>query len=151
MISVYDDMLVYGESDTEHEAMVDHDENMRALMERCKEQNVTLNKDKMQLKNCEVRFLGHLLTANGVQAITEMPKPTDVQGVQRFLGLINYLSKFFPKLSEVCEPLHVLTLKETEWCWLEAHDKVFEEIKAAGHKLPCTSILRPGGRADPAV
>ena len=89
MISVHDDILVYGEGDTGHEAMVDHDKNMIALIERCKEQNITLNKDKMQLKKSKVRFLGHLLTANGVQAvlekiraITEMPKPTDVKGVQ---------------------------------------------------------------------
>ena len=39
MISAHDDILVYGEGDTEHEAMVDHDKNMRALMERRKEQN----------------------------------------------------------------------------------------------------------------
>lgn len=62
-------------------------------MERCKERNITLNKDKIQLKMTEVRFLGHLLTANGVQAdpekvraISDMPKPTDVKGVQRLLG-----------------------------------------------------------------
>ena len=90
----------------------------------------------MQLKKSQVRFLGHLLTANGgqadpekIRAIIEMPKPTDVKGVQRFLGLINYLSKFLPKMSELCEPLRVLTLRETEWCWLEAHDKVFPEIR----------------------
>ena len=137
VISVHDDIiLVYGEGDTEHEAMVDHDKNMRALIERSREQNITLNKDKMQLKKSEVRFLGHLLTTNGVQAdpekihaITEMPKPTDVKGVHGFLGLINYLSKFLPKMSELCEPLRVLTLRETEWCWPEAHDKVFQEIK----------------------
>ena len=150
VISVHDDILVYGEGDTEHEAMVDHDKNMRALMDRCKEQNITLDKDKMQLKKSEVRFLGHLLTANGVQAdpekiraITEMPKPTDVKGVQRFLGLINYLSKFLPKMSELCEPLRVLTLRETEWCWLEAHNKVFQEIKLLVTNAPVLRYYDP--------
>ncbi|XP_044179125.1 uncharacterized protein K02A2.6-like [Acropora millepora] len=119
VISVHDDILVYGEGDTEHEAMVDHDKNMRALMDRCKEQNITLNKDKMQLKKSEVRFLGHLLTANGVQAdpekiraITEMPKPTDVK-------------------------------EKPEWCWLEAHNKVFQEIKLLVTNSPVLRYYDP--------
>ena len=150
MISVHDDILIYGEGDTEHEAVVDHDKNMRALMERCAEQNITLNKDKIQLKKSEVRFLGHLLTANGVQAdpekiraITETPKPTDIKDVQRFLGLVKYLSRFLPKLSEVCEPLRQLTLTETEWCWLEAHDRVFQEIKLLVTNSPVLRYYNP--------
>ena len=69
---------------------------MRALIGRCKERNITLNKDKIQVKKTEVRFLRHLLTANGVQAdpekvraISDMPKPTDVEGVQRLLDSHN--------------------------------------------------------------
>jgi len=144
------DILVYGEGDTKSEGVVDHDNNMLSLMERCKQQNITLNVDKMQLKKPEVRFLGHLLTAKGVQAdpekiraITEMPKPTDVKGVQRFLGLVNYLSKFLPKLSEVCEPLRELTLKEVEWCWLEVHDKVFQEVKTLVTNSPILRYYNP--------
>ena len=28
------------------------------------------------------------------EAITEMPPPTDVSGVQRFLGMVTYLGKY---------------------------------------------------------
>ena len=150
VISVHDDILVYGEGDTEHEAMVDYDKNMRALLERCKEKNITLNEDKIQLKKSKVRFLGHLVTANGVQAdpekilaITEMPNPTDVKAVQRFLGLINYLSNCLPKMSELCESLRVLTLRETKWCRLEAHDKVFQEIKLLVTNSPVLRYYDP--------
>ncbi|KAK2554126.1 Retrovirus-related Pol polyprotein from transposon 17.6 [Acropora cervicornis] len=72
-----------------------------------------------------------------------MPKPTDVKGVQRFLGLINYLSKFLLKMSELCEPLRVLTLRETEWCWLEAHNKVFQEIKLLVTNSPVLRYYDP--------
>jgi len=47
-----------------------------------------------------------------VDAITKMPKPTDVKGVMRFLGMVQYLSKFLPKLSDVAEPLRRLTDKD---------------------------------------
>ena len=150
VISVHDDILVYGKGNTEQEAVVDHDKNMLSLMERCKEQNITLNRDKMQLKKSQVRFLGHLLTAKGVQAdpekiraITEMPNPTDVKGMQRFLGLVNYLSKFLPRLSTVCEPLRLLTLKDTEWCWLEIHDEVLKEIKKLVTNSPVLRYYNP--------
>ena len=63
--------------------------------------------------------MGHLITGDGlkpdhakVKAVKEMPKPTDLAGIQRFLGFVNYLSKFLPHLSEVCEPLRQLTKKE---------------------------------------
>jgi hypothetical protein len=37
--SIIDDILIYGEGDTEEEAIADHDVKFRALMERCKERN----------------------------------------------------------------------------------------------------------------
>ena len=60
--------------------------------------------------------MGHILGTDGLQAdpkkiaaIRDMPRPTDVQGVQRLIGVITYLSKFLPQLSSVCEPLRRLT------------------------------------------
>ena len=57
-------------------------------------------------------YIGHLLTCNGVkadpekiEAIMKMPKPIDVNGIQRFLGLVNYLTKFLGNLSDICEPI----------------------------------------------
>ena len=61
-------------------------------------------------------YIGHLLTADGlrihpekVRAIEHMPKPTDVKAVQRLLGMVNYLAKFCPHLSDHCQPLRQLT------------------------------------------
>ena len=52
-----------------------------------------------------------------VQAILEMPKPEDVVGIQRLLGFAQYLSKFFPRLSDVTKPLRELTQKDAFWVW----------------------------------
>lgn len=61
-----------------------------------------MNADKFKLRKQEVAYTGHLLTSEGlkvdpekVRAITEMPPPTDVKGVQRLEGMVNYLSKFY--------------------------------------------------------
>ena len=67
----------------------------------------------------EVKFIGHLITNKGLKmdpekvcTVLEMPKPTDVSGVRRLVGFVTYLSKFLPKLSDICEPLRKLTLKD---------------------------------------
>ena len=33
-----------------------------------------------------------------IQAMKDLSKPTDVKGVRRFCGFVNYLAKFLPKL-----------------------------------------------------
>jgi hypothetical protein len=107
--SIIDDILIYGEGDTEEEAITDHDVKFRTLMERCKERNLKLNKDKLSLKMKEVKFIGHLITSKGLKpdpekvgAILDMPKPTNVSGVRRIIGFVTYQSKFLPKLSDIC-------------------------------------------------
>ena len=82
-------------------------------------------------------YIGHLLTAQGVradpskvEAILQMTKPQDVQGVRRILGMTNYLAKFLPKLSDVSEPLRQLTRKEQDFNWSEVHDNAFDDINA---------------------
>lgn len=67
----------------------------------------------------EVRFHGHILSAEGlkagpekVRAVLDMPNPTDAKGVQRCVGFVNYLSRFMPRLSAVCEPLRRLLDKD---------------------------------------
>eukprot|EP00795_Rhopilema_esculentum_P017372 gene17372-8969_t len=98
--------------------------------------SIKLNKDKFKFKCDEVSFIGHTLTHNGlkigpakVEAITKMSKLKDVAGVQRFIGIVKYLTEFLPRLSEVCEPLRNLTHKDASWVWGKDHDKSFDVIQ----------------------
>ena len=151
VLSIADDILVYGEGDTEENAIQDHDQKLTALMKRCRERRLVLNKDKLRLREKEVRFVGHLITADGlkpdpekVKAVNEMPNPSDVAGVRRFLGFANYLSKFLPSLSDICEPLRKLTVKDTVWSWHEIHDRAVDEIKRLVTSEPVLSYYDPG-------
>ena len=72
----------------------------------------------------EAVFMGHVITTDGlqpnpvtVQAIVNMPIPKDKQGICRFLGAINYLSKFCPLLSTVTQPLQNLTRDDIQFLW----------------------------------
>ena len=64
-----------------------------------------------------------------VKAITEMPKPTTLKNLQTFLGMVQYLSKFFPRIAEIAEPLRDLTKKHAPYAWGPEHNQAFNNIK----------------------
>ena len=134
--NIVDDILVFGEGDTEEEAIADHDRKLIKLLERCRERNLKLNISKLMLREKSVRWTGHLVTDKGlkpdpekIKAVMNMPEPTDVTGVRRFIGFVNYMSKFVPGLSDLCEPLRKLTLQDSEWFWNETHSNAMNAIK----------------------
>ena len=60
----------------------------------------------------EVVYLGHVIGAEGIkpnlariQDILDMPNPTDVKGCQRILGMLNYLAKYIPNMSQLTSPI----------------------------------------------
>ncbi len=64
-----------------------------------------------------------------VRAVRETPRLTDVKGVQRLVGMVNYLSKFYDHLSDDCEILRQLTHNENMWEWSNTHEKAFQQLK----------------------
>ena len=58
-----------------------------------------------------------------------MLAPKSKKELQAFLGIINYLSKFSPDTSEVCEPLRKLTSSKATWTWDASYQQRFEKAK----------------------
>ena len=58
-----------------------------------------------------------------------MPCPTDVASARTFLGMVNYLAKFLPGLSDETEVLKKLTEKDVKWCWLTTHEEAMAHIQ----------------------
>ena len=87
--------------------------------------------------------MGHLLTSDGlkadpekIQAIIEMSEPGDITSLKRFLGMVNYLSKYMPRLSDMTEPLRRLDDKEVEFRWTNSHTTAMEAIEKAVTAAP---------------
>ena len=59
----------------------------------------------------------------------KMEAPTDVAAVERLRGIVTYLARYVPKLSEVMRPITILTHKDVEWSWGEAQDKALKKLK----------------------
>ena len=99
VVCVADDIIIHGSN------LDQHDRHLEGFLNRCRDVNIKLNKEKFQLRMSEKTYMGHIVTGSGlkldpdkVKAIQEMKPPTDVQGLRRFLGLVNYLSKFIPNM-----------------------------------------------------
>ena len=72
------------------EAQIDNQRKLTKTLKRCAEKNNVLNEDKQQTGLTEIIFHGHRIIKDGVkideakvQAIRNMPAPTDVAGVKR--------------------------------------------------------------------
>ena len=83
--------------------------------------------------------MGHIVSSEGLgvdpnklKAINDIPAPTDTQGVQRVIGMVNYLQKFAPDLADLVKPLRELVMKENEFVWeQEVHGRCLEKVKQA--------------------
>ena len=129
---IADDFVVVGDGDSETKATVDHDKNLEAFLTRCRAKGLKLNKEKLQLRQREVPFLGHIASNAGlrvhpdkVKAIQEMPCPKDATDLRRFLGMVQYIAKFVPKLSDMTESLRRLTQKDAVWQWTDVQEEAF--------------------------
>ena len=80
---IRDDILVVGYGENDSEVQRDHDQNVVRLLERARQVNLKLNKSKVKLRQAEVKFMGHMISKDGLKpdpdkatAIKNMPKPT---------------------------------------------------------------------------
>jgi hypothetical protein len=140
---IADDIICFGSGETKEEAEVDHDKNVRALLERAREFNLKLNGKKLRFKQRSVPYMGHLLTEQGIQpdpnrieAIKSLPKPDSAKAVQRLLGSVNYLARFLPRLSEAAEPLRRLTKEDVPWHWESHQERAYHQILELMAKAP---------------
>ena len=72
-----------------------------------------------------------------MKAILELKHPENQKQLKSFLGAIQYLAKFLPKLSERTERLRKLLKKDFTWNWGKQQNEDFENIKKMLTEEPC--------------
>lgn len=125
-----DDLCIWSETYEEHML------RLRQVFERARKCGIKFNKSKCDFLKKELKYLGHILTDSGVKAdpdkisaIAKMPAPEDKQGLMRFLGMVTYLTKFVPNMSERTAPLRELLQDDVPWQWLPHHEQTFRDIQ----------------------
>ena len=94
----------------------------------------------------EVTYMGHRLIPRGIiadpekiEAVTKMAAPQDVSQLRGFLGTVNFLIRYLPRLAAVLEPLRQHLKKEVPFIWAENQQKSFDAVKELVTSAP---ILR---------
>ena len=130
VISIHNDIVVYGVSEE------DHDANLVNLLNVAQIEGLVLNSKKLELKRPRVSFFGAEYSADGmhpcpkkIQGITEMTPPTDKQQLASFIGMVTYMGNFVPHLSHHTEPLRAMLKQEAVFAWDEMANASFQKIK----------------------
>ena len=134
-----DDIIIVGKT-FQH-----HLQNLREVFSRLREAGLKLKPSKCDLCCKEVRFLGHIVSPNGVRTdpaktdkVADWPVPTTRKRVQQFLGLANYYRRFVKDFSNIARPLHRLTEKNCKFHWTNECQTAFDDLR---HRLVSAPIL----------
>jgi hypothetical protein len=111
-----DDSLIYSET------MEEHEEHLRVVLERLRQQKLYAKFSKCEFWMEKVAFLGHVLSAEGiavdpsmVESVTKWEQPLNVTDVRSFLGLAGYYRRFIENFSKVAKPMTELLKNNTKF------------------------------------
>ena len=71
--------------------------------------------------------------------IQDLPTLENVDHVTHWLGMVTYVGKFIPNLSEKAAPLRLLQNVETQWRWDKPQQDAFDLLKDC---VTSTQVLR---------
>lgn len=136
-----DDIIVFSSTFEEHLS------RLRTVFTRLRQAGLKLKPRKCKLLCSLVRFLGHVVSDQGVatdpekiRVVAEWPRPTDVAGVRSFLGLAGYYRRFVKDFASVARPLNRLLEKSQQFCWGSGEEVAFEHLKHALTTAPVLSF-----------
>ena len=119
--------------------MAEHEENVRRVLKALRDARLYVNPEKTHLFCTEIDFLGHHISARGIEAdekkaerIVNWPIPKSATETRSFLGLVRYLADFLPALAEYTGILTELTTAASGKkfpAWTDTYQKAFDSIK----------------------
>jgi len=116
----------------------DHLCHLKEVFTRLRRARLKINPEKCRFGAKQLRYLGHLITQDGIstdpektEAIARIPPPRGVREVRQFLGMLSWYRRFIENFSKRAQPLTRLTSKKTKWQWTTEEENAFAELKNA--------------------
>ena len=139
-----DDILVFAPTQEIHDA------TLEAVQTALADAGVVLNPDKCTISTDSVKFLGHMVSAEGIspdprklEALATLQAPTDIAELRRALGMFTFLTKFLPEMATVSAPLRLLLKSDSAWQWTDAQQAAFDRLKQLASSAPCLALFDP--------
>ena len=122
----------------------EHGKKLFDVLSKLEKAGYRASKRKSEFFLLRTKWPGHEIDENGikpneekVEAIQKLKSPNNTKELKSFLGAIQYLAKFLPKLSEKTDRLRKLLKKNEPWIWGEEQEKDFKQIKQMLTDKPC--------------
>jgi len=131
-VAYLDDILIFSQN------LEDHRRHFPTILRRVEETGLTLIASKWEFHTTEIEYLGYIISPQGLRmdeekfrTVKEWKEPTNVKGIQNFLGFANFYRRFIRDYSKITTPLSSLTRKEKGWEWSDKQQEAFETLKKA--------------------
>ena len=135
-----DDILIFSRTFEEHLS------RLEGVFERLEQHNLKLKPSKCEFFMKEVKYLGHVVSEQGirtdpekVEALKSWPVPHNIKTLRSFLGFTGYYRKFVKDYSKIVKPLNDLLVghpthkaakkrAKVPWVWGEKQQSAFNQI-----------------------
>ena len=145
---VYLDDIILFSSDLES-----HFDRLSKLLSRLQQVNLKLKPSKCELLQTSVRFLGHVISGQGiatdpekVRVIPEWPVPQSLRQLRGFLGITVYYQRFVKDYAKIVAPLNAITRKNQPYEWTEECQVPFDRLKEALSSPPILAMPKDEGQ-----
>lgn len=125
----FDDILMFSKNPQEHAY------HLRLVLEKLQQHQLYANRKKCEFGCLSIEYLGHVISANGVEAekakivaMTEWPIPRNIKALKGFLGLTGYYRRFVQGYGVIARLLTDL-LKKDKFMWSEEAEDAFVKLK----------------------
>ena len=123
--------------------------NLAEVLVRIRRARLKLKPQKCGLFKTQITYLGHVVSAKGVQtdpkkvkAVAEWPVPMYVTDIRGFLGFCNYYRRYIRDYITVTRPLNKLLCKDVRLVWWKEQTEAFKKLKVALSDAPLLAHLR---------
>lgn len=113
-----------------------HLELLEEVLERLRIAGFKLMPPKCELLQRKVKFLGHIVSVEGVATdlgkvsdVESRPTPRNIKELKAFLGTVAYYHLYIEDFATIAHPLTRLTCKDTPWDWDPETIRAFQLFK----------------------
>ena len=139
-----DDIVVFSRTFEEHV------QRLSMVFERLIDAGLKLSPEKCKLFQDRIKYLGHIVSADGIstdpekiRCVQEWPVPQNIGQLQSFLGFVGYYRRFIKTFSKVSRPLYELlkgsgcnkkkqrrkpSVASKEFIWQEQQQLAFDKL-----------------------
>ena len=126
-----------------------HTNKLEDILKALLKNGLKISPKKCQLFKTSLQYMGNEIFIENkkmcvkplrsrLEAIQKLQPPKTPKECRSFVGVVNFLSMFYPELKKLLKPIYDLTRKEKQFYWGKEQQDSFKEIK---HRLMKPLVL----------